>query len=75
MSPDKSLQNLFNEALERPDAAERARFLDEACGADAALRERVEKLLRAHDEAGGFFSQPSKAPPSRLSQPAQWLCR
>jgi len=47
MSPDKSLQNLFNAALERPDAAERARFLDEACGADAALRERVEKLLRA----------------------------
>jgi serine/threonine protein kinase len=63
MSPDKSPQNLFNEALERQDAAERTRFLDDACGADAALRERVERLLRAHDEAGGFFSQPSKAPP------------
>ena len=49
MSADKSLQNLFNAALERPDAAERARFLDDACGADAALRERVEKLLRAAD--------------------------
>jgi hypothetical protein len=61
MSPDKSPQNLFNEALEQPDAAQRARFLDQACGADKALRERVERLLRAHDEAGGFFSQPSKA--------------
>ena len=61
MSPDKSPQNLFNEALERADPVERARFLEEACGADAALRERVERLLRAHDEAGGFFSQLSKA--------------
>jgi WD40 repeat protein/serine/threonine protein kinase len=62
MEPDKSLQNLFNAALERSGAAERARFLDEACGADAALRERVEKLLRAHEEIGGFMAQPSRSP-------------
>ena len=62
MSLDKSLQDLFNAALERPDAAERARFLDEACGADAGLRERVEKLLRAADEIGGFMAQPSRKP-------------
>ena len=62
MSPDKSLQNLFNAALERPDAAERARFLDDACGADAALRERVEKLLRAQEEVGAFMAQPSRKP-------------
>jgi serine/threonine protein kinase/tetratricopeptide (TPR) repeat protein len=64
MSLDKSLLDLFTGAIEIPDANERSRFLDEACGADAALRERVEKLLRAHDEAGGFFSQPSQAPRS-----------
>src|SRR5688572_5517354 len=62
MNPDKSLQNLFNAALERPDAAERARFLDEACGADAVLRERVEKLLRAQEEVGAFMAQPSRKP-------------
>ena len=62
MTPDKSLLNLFNEALEKEEAGERARFLDEACGADVTLRERVEMLLRAHDEAGGFFSQPSPNP-------------
>jgi WD40 repeat protein/serine/threonine protein kinase len=73
MSHDKSPQNLFNEALERPDATERARFLDEACGADIALRERVEKLLRAHDEAGGFFSQPSKAPAAAQASGAMAL--
>jgi len=60
MSPDKSLQDLFNAALERQDAVERARFLNEACGADAALRERVEKLLRAQEEIGGFMAQPSR---------------
>ena len=60
MSPDKSLQHLFVEALERPDPAERARFLDEACGADATLRERVEKLLRAQEEIGGFLAQTSR---------------
>ncbi len=70
MNSDKSLQNLFNEALERQDAAERSRFLDDACGPDASLRERVEKLLRAHDEAGGFFSQPSR-PPSAEASDAQ----
>jgi len=62
MNPDKSLQNLFNAALERSDAAERARFLDEACGADAALRERVDKLLRAQEEVGAFMAQPSRKP-------------
>jgi serine/threonine protein kinase/tetratricopeptide (TPR) repeat protein len=67
MTHDNSLRAIFSAALDRPDATERARFLDEACGADASLRERVEKLLCAHDEAGGFFSQPSKAPSS--SQP------
>src|SRR5688572_29483498 len=62
MNPDKSLQNLFNAALERSDAAERARFLDDACGADTALRERVEKLLRAQEEVGAFMAQPSRKP-------------
>ena len=69
MSPDKSLQTLFNEALEREDEAERARFLDEACGTDAALREQVEKLLRANADAGGFFSQPLKTPPAQSASP------
>src|SRR5689334_3204724 len=62
MTPDKSPQTLFNEALERRDAAERARFLNEACGGDAALRERVENLLRAQEEIGAFMAQPSRKP-------------
>jgi hypothetical protein len=29
-------------------------FLDKTCGDDAALREEVESLLRAHEQAGSF---------------------
>jgi eukaryotic-like serine/threonine-protein kinase len=59
MNSDPSLRAIFNEALDRTDAVERAAYLDKACGADAALRERIEKLLRAHDEAEGFLSNPN----------------
>jgi len=62
MSSDKSHENLFNDALERDDPVERARFLDDACGEDAALRERVDKLVRAHNEAAAFLSDPSRKP-------------
>src|SRR5262245_51402675 len=68
MTPDKSLQNLFNAALERQDPTERARFLLE-CGADAVLRERVERLLRAADEIGDFMAQPSRKPVGLDSDP------
>src|SRR5262245_57692640 len=68
MSPDKSLQDLFSAALELEDAAERARFLDDSCGADATLRERVENLLRAREEMGGFMAQPTRAPGPGSSQ-------
>jgi serine/threonine protein kinase len=40
-------------ALEKSTAAERARYLDEACGGDRDLRLRVEALLRAHEQPGG----------------------
>src|SRR6266567_4767698 len=42
-------------AARRLPAAERVAYLDEACAGDAALRQRVEDLLRAGEEAGGFL--------------------
>src|SRR4051812_22844406 len=45
------LEQIFTEAVARPTAAERRAYLDQACGADAALRRRVETLLAAHDAA------------------------
>ena len=47
------LEPLLDRALEL-DSARRSRFLDEACGSNAALREEIESLLEAC-EAGGFM--------------------
>jgi serine/threonine protein kinase len=49
------LKELFLTASDLPPA-ERAAFLDRECGADAELRQRLEALLRAHDDAGGFLA-------------------
>jgi serine/threonine protein kinase len=55
-------QSIFIEALEREDPAERAAFLDRTCAADPALRARIERLLRRHQQAGGFLEQPAGLP-------------
>ncbi len=46
MTPERwrEIERLYHAALER-DAAERAAFLNEACGGDEALRREVESLL------------------------------
>ncbi len=56
MNPDpKRVEAIFAAALEKSSASERSALLDEACAGDAALRQRVEALLKAHAEAGGFL--------------------
>src|SRR3954468_10243237 len=51
----KNARDIFLAAADRPPA-DRAAYLDEACGGDAVLRQRVEALLRADDEPGAFLS-------------------
>jgi WD40 repeat protein len=58
-------RSIFIEALEKPTAAERTAYLDEACGADTALRQRVEALLQSHQGAGAFLD---KLAPQRLAE-------
>src|ERR1039457_6696127 len=60
--PDRELA-VFNAARRLP-AGERAAYLAEACAGDAALRQRVEELLQASDEAGNFLENPAAVPPS-----------
>ena len=48
--------SLLNAALELP-ADERAAFLDRVCAGDGALRQRLETLLKAHDQAGAFLAE------------------
>ena len=43
---------LLHEAKARPAGAERAQFLDEACGNDSALMEQIVSLLEAEAEEG-----------------------
>jgi serine/threonine protein kinase/Tfp pilus assembly protein PilF len=47
-------ETLFHLAREKPPDL-RAAFLDEACAGDAALRQRLEILLAAHDHPGSFL--------------------
>src|ERR1039457_277466 len=61
--PDRELA-VFSAARLLP-VGERAAYLDEACAGDAALRQRVEELLQASDEAGRFLENPAAGPPSR----------
>src|SRR5262249_32002226 len=49
---------IFNVARQigSPDA--RAEYLQQACGTDSGLRERVQVLLRAHEEQASFLESP-----------------
>lgn len=51
---------LFLQAVDLPESARRA-FLDEACGAEPALRREVESLLVSHAAAGDFGETPAAA--------------
>jgi hypothetical protein len=55
MKQTAELEGLFFAALEKSDPAERASFLEEACGENAALRKSVECMLAAHPEVGSFL--------------------
>ncbi len=57
--PDRELA-VFGAARRLP-VGERAAYLDEACAGDAALRQRIEELLHAGDEAGDFLETPAAA--------------
>ena len=59
-------ETLFAEALEKGTPAERATFLDQACSADAALRQRVEALLRSHAHAD-FLKTPAVQRPAEAA--------
>src|SRR5438876_9884886 len=54
---NRSEDEIFEAALQHATREKRATYLNEACGDDARLRERVEALLKAHDQAGEFLEQ------------------
>ena len=50
-------QSLFEAALDFADPAQRRAFLDQACGEDKALRQRIEQLLALSNSADAFFTE------------------
>ena len=60
MKPERwqQLDSLFHSALERAPE-ERAAFLDGACAGNESLRQQVEALLAANEEAGSFIERPA----------------
>jgi serine/threonine protein kinase/tetratricopeptide (TPR) repeat protein len=54
---------IFNEAVARESDEDRLRYLDEVCREAPDVRWRVEALLRAHSDAGGFFGGQATIPP------------
>ena len=57
VKPASTEQAVFAEALQRATPEARTAYLDAACGTDAALRQRVEALLRAAENAGDFLER------------------
>jgi eukaryotic-like serine/threonine-protein kinase len=55
----EKIKAIFLAALDKAPRTERAAFLDEACADDASLRQRVEALLRAHDQADPLLDRPA----------------
>jgi serine/threonine protein kinase len=50
---------IFNIARKITTPAVREEYLQQACGADEALRQRVQDLLRVHDQEQGFLLPPA----------------
>ncbi len=58
--PSLPQESILLQALEIPSPAERAAFLNGACGENQNLRLEVEALLRAHAQSGDLLDLPEK---------------
>src|SRR5262245_9409119 len=56
--PPKSIDRIFWDAAQIASPAERQAFLDEACGGDAALQQKVESMLALRSQAEKFLESP-----------------
>jgi serine/threonine protein kinase/tetratricopeptide (TPR) repeat protein len=61
MDQPQSERSIFEAAIDKVTSQERAAFLEEACGANEALRLEVEALLAVHDRLGPSPPHPQTA--------------
>ena len=64
MNQKNDAKSIFLAAADKTVPGERQAYLDEACGGDRQLRERVEALLNAHDQPDSFLENPAVPPGS-----------
>ena len=50
-------REILADAVEKPDPGERVVFIAQACGTDSELRQLVDALVQAHEQAGDFLQQ------------------
>jgi serine/threonine protein kinase len=55
MADNKTTEDIFARALDLTSTDERVRFLEAACEGNGELRQEIETLLHAHEEAGDFL--------------------
>src|SRR5262245_49659172 len=77
-TPDPVEEAIFHAASDLQEPHARAAFLDRACGADTALRARIDTLLAAGVRAKQFLADdplelgsPKRSPSDQLSVPEQ----
>ena len=61
MKPDAQREAAFFQAAIQLAGRARASFLENACGGDSALQQRIEALLAAHDQTEGTLAEPAHA--------------
>jgi serine/threonine protein kinase len=66
------VKDIFLATLERDAGAARSAYLNEACGQDVELRQRVDALLARHEAAGSFLESRASAvdPYPTVDEPA-----
>jgi serine/threonine protein kinase/tetratricopeptide (TPR) repeat protein len=69
MSDPQQARSIFLEAVEKHAPDQWGAFLDEACGQDQELRQRVEVLLRAHGQANSLLDAPAPALGQTIDEP------
>jgi tetratricopeptide (TPR) repeat protein/tRNA A-37 threonylcarbamoyl transferase component Bud32 len=62
------IEEVFSEALATPPAGRQA-FLEASCGDDNALRDKVARLLAAHEHAGEFLASPTEVTDTEATLP------
>ncbi len=66
------VESIFLAALEKDAPAVREAYLHNACGPDLGLRLNVDRLLKAHEQAGDFLRGPLTTSTAAVDEPCTW---